>query len=345
MRTIAFFIVAALLVLSIAIAIARGPALKTGWQGDAVVNVDTDQVQNDTIRVMTWNISFAQGIGSDGSNYTPVSHDEMNARLRRMADLIVEERIDIVLLQEVDFSSGRSHSTDQLAFLAEKTKLKNRAYSTSWKVRYLPYPFLPFRHHWGKIVSGAGVLSRFPIGSSRSFFYEKPAEYSFLYAWFYPFRFRQETTLSIKNIPFRVLNNHLEAWAEGSRMRQAARLAEAVVDTLSASPILLFGGDLNSIPSALRSEPYYSAFPQHQVYQTDSTLKIVDSLPGFREVVPVDSIKANPEKWFSFPANAPTHRLDYLFVSESAKVVDYKVIRTGALSDHLPVVATILLSN
>jgi endonuclease/exonuclease/phosphatase family metal-dependent hydrolase len=312
-----------------------------GWHKDNVETVaSAPKAAGDTIRVLTWNISYAQGLGSDGTSYQPVSADTMISRLDRMAALIIRENADIVLLQEVDFDAKRSHYMDQLAYLAAKCGFGFRAYSLSWNVRYLPYPLFPFSAQWGRIKSGAGVLSRFPITQSTSYFYSKPAENSFFYNWFYPARFRQEVDIIVNNIPYRVYNSHLEAFNATTRMRQAEQLAVAMQQ--HKGNILVSGGDLNSIPGHHRKLFSSLSGDIHAYYKEDSTLSFLERLPNFKEVIPDDSMSSTAVDHFTFPANAPDHRLDYLFVPVRFKVLGARVIRTGILSDHLPVTATIL---
>src|SRR5512137_2576275 len=65
-----------------------------------------------TIRVMTWNIHH--GEGTDGI-----------VDVDRIARLIVDEKVDIVALQEIDRGVARSKKLDIITELADKT---NRTY-------------------------------------------------------------------------------------------------------------------------------------------------------------------------------------------------------------------------
>jgi endonuclease/exonuclease/phosphatase family metal-dependent hydrolase len=106
--------------------------------------------------------------------------------------------------------------------------------------------------------------------------------------------------------------------------------------------ILVSGGDLNSIPGSHRK--LFSSLPGniHAYYKEDTTLSFLERLPNFKEVIPDDTVASTAVDHFTFPANAPDHRLDYLFVPVRFKVLEARVILTGVLSDHLPVTATIL---
>ena len=54
------------------------------------------------LTVLTWNISYAYGIGSSGRGYIPHNEAEFKDRLARMGKIIKDSGADIVFLQEVD---------------------------------------------------------------------------------------------------------------------------------------------------------------------------------------------------------------------------------------------------
>lgn len=340
MRIFGFFLLSVLAAFSGFLAWAAFPYNTGGLKTDQILNSIPERIEKDTIRVLTWNIAYAQGSGSDGSAYAPLSAGQMQVRLKKIAGLIDSLGADIALLQEVDFASNRSYYTDQLKFLRENTMLKNAAASVSWRANHVPFPFWPLKNQWGRMESGAGVLSRFEIRLSQSFFYEKPSERSFLYNFFYPYRFRQTVDIQVNRRVFQVINNHLEAFKPESRMQQARELMKYV--ETAGENVILYGGDFNSLPAADAGRAVQKHFDS-DVYELDSTLAILSGNDGYRESVPDSLYLSNPDRWFTFPAKAPNRRLDYLFFQAGVKILDVKVIQTGELSDHLPVFAVILL--
>jgi len=93
----------------------------------------------------------------------PRDRSHFEAALQSIAAFIQTIDPDIALLQEVDLGSHRSHNQNQLEILAGSTGLLHHQAIVSWDILYLPYPGLDPRHHFGKTVSGGGILSKKPI--------------------------------------------------------------------------------------------------------------------------------------------------------------------------------------
>ena len=96
------------------------------------------------MKVLTWNISYGYGLGSEGSSaahpYEPKDRSHFELALRSIAGVIQTIDPDIALLQEVDFGSHRSHNQNELEILAGSTGLLHHRPIVSWNVPYLPYP-------------------------------------------------------------------------------------------------------------------------------------------------------------------------------------------------------------
>lgn len=287
----------------------------------------------DTLTIATWNIAFAQGSGSDGSSYEPRSRTEMETRLNTMAQLLVDHRVDIALLQEVDFDADRSYRIDQLKFLAERSGLSNAAYAPTWIANYVAYPGLNPRKHWKSMNSGAGIISRFPISENKVELMKKPASRSIFYRLFYPFRYRQFVLLGNNESDLSLTNLHLEAFDSENRQVQAKQVQRF----LSKYGPDLFGGDFNSIPPDSKKRNRYVDEPEIS-FENDTTMNGFFGLADYREAA--DS-SASSSEWLTFPAGNPSRRLDYLFIGDDWEVLDAWVLKTGELSDHLPVFARI----
>ena len=68
----------------------------------------------DRIRVMTYNLGYGYGLGSDGLDYHPKTHEEIGKAIREIGEVIRTDNIDIVLIQEIDFQSKKSGDINQL---------------------------------------------------------------------------------------------------------------------------------------------------------------------------------------------------------------------------------------
>ncbi|MFU8860209.1 MAG: endonuclease/exonuclease/phosphatase family protein [Cyclonatronaceae bacterium] len=324
------------------------------WAGDSVDGPGTqdgviyssngypaDIPEPDTLRIMTWNIAYGYGMGSDGVGYAPKNPEEFEERLHKMAELIRDKQIDIVLIQEIDFHAARSHKVNQLEVLSRLTGLAFGAPAVSWDAGYVPFPYWPPDYQFGRTKSGGAILSRFPIVDNEVILHPKPDANPWYYNAFYLFRYSQVVTVLAGESRFRVVNNHLEAYDNDNRSKQASVLASVInSDSETDAPVIVFGGDMNTVPEqASRLTNFDDDY--NDDYRDDSTMSVLNSIPGFREII-ADSLYATCENRFhTFPSTMPNRRLDYLFISNTMQLLEYEFISTGNLSDHLPVIATI----
>jgi endonuclease/exonuclease/phosphatase family metal-dependent hydrolase len=72
----------------------------------------------------------------------------------------------------------------------------------------------------------------------------------------------------------------------------------------------------------------------------DRTIEIVKNIKGFREIISPEEYAADENKFFTFPADAPSRRLDYMFYSEDLRLIQGSIIKSEQIfSDHLPIIA------
>lgn len=295
--------------------------------------------------VMTWNIAYARGPNPDNNVNERPAGPLAEERLRRMGRLIREQGADVVFLQEVDFDAKRSLRVDQLARLAKESGLRYAARAVSWRAHYVPFPYWPPRQHYGRVLSGGGVLSRYPIRENRVLLHPKPRSQPWWYNLFYLFRYSQRVELDLGARTVWVFNNHLEAWDKHNRAAQARSLLREVQRAVDERRfVLAVGGDLNSVPPEARRKHGFPDEPRDD-YRKDPTLGILRRLPGMHEIVPRARYQAEEEGHFTFPTLSPTRRLDYLFISDDVTLKGYRIVKTGDFSDHLPIVAELELDE
>jgi len=200
------------------------------------------------LKFLTWNISFAYGPGSDGITGNPLvppyqqkdsSHFESG--LKAISNLVKDLHIDVVFLQEVDFNSKRSCFVNQLDWISRTSDLNYRLPIVSWDREYVPYPGLNPKNHFGKVVSGGGVISRFPLHLIKNDLLPKPRENSFLYNFFYLHRFIQIFKINLPDLEINCANLHLEAFSQDNRELHLVRMQDRLVDY----DLDLTGGDFN----------------------------------------------------------------------------------------------------
>jgi endonuclease/exonuclease/phosphatase family metal-dependent hydrolase len=292
--------------------------------------------KGDTLTVLTFNMAYGYGIGSDGVGYKPKPKEMIYERLKNIALLIKDSNADLVLLQEVDFDASRSGNRNQVDFLLEHTGFNYAASAVSWDARYVPFPYLPISSHFGKVKSGGAILSRFPIVNQTTDFLPKPDSNPWYYNWFYLHRYIQTIQIDLGDSKVSFMNMHLEAYDVKNKALQARRLTELVKNQ---SDLIFFGGDLNSLPpNASQVSNFNDDYGDD--YSADSTQIIIRSISNYTEPKKNNSLESD---YFTFPPILPNRQLDYLFVQDSIQVLRYEVLNTGDLSDHRPILLTIRL--
>jgi len=218
-----------------------------------------------------------------------------------IASLVTTTGADLVLLQEVDRGTARSGGVDQVSTLG--TTLQ---YASAFGASLL---------HYDGGQYGIATLARGFIGYSstlplpvlpvetRSGGSTEP-------------RVALIALASLRTGQFTSINTHLDPAEGQARAQEVSRLAEAVKDQLAAAAPLLVGGDLNSTPDSPVLAPLKST--------------------GLRDAWS----ECGSGDGFTYPADKPAKRIDYLFLAGDLHCSAATVIDTQ-ISDHRPVLVTL----
>ncbi len=314
----------------------------SGWDGDDAARAEIvatkdapARVPPNVLKVLTWNVGFGGGLGAPTDVHAA---PDVRANLDAIAGRVRDSDPDIVFLQEVDRPSRRSGDIDQFEYLRQATGFPYGCFVTTWKVNHLPFPFWPPARQVGRIHSGQAILSRFPIESCVRQPMPQPAEWSALYNRAYLHRSLQRARVRLAPDAFvDLFNVHLEAFSQGNREAQAAILADAMKAVPAGTPVIA-AGDFNAVPpNALRK----NGFPDEAIdFTTDRTIEIARAGTGLKEVFLDDSPDTPEDGSLTFPADAPTRRLDYVFWRGFAGSTQ-RGVQPGTASDHRPVEAAL----
>jgi endonuclease/exonuclease/phosphatase family metal-dependent hydrolase len=229
-----------------------------------------------------------------------------NGELQRTAETIRRLAPDIAGLQEVDVNwSERSGFEDQARSLGE---------SLGMQVRFAPIYMLagadstkPARQY------GVAVLSKYPIVRWRndtltrlSTIARDPAPA--------PAPGLLEATIDVNGVAVRVFNTHLD-YRSDPRVRKK-QVEEMLTHMGNATGPTLVFGDLNATPESAELQPL---------------------LQRLR-----DAWQSKSEPGFTYPADKPAKRIDYVLTSDHFRVRSASVPVTEA-SDHRPVFVELLL--
>lgn len=271
-----------------------------------------------TFTVMTYNIGYLSGM----TNNVAVDRDSMlfADNLDKAKRLLQTDDADVLCLQEIDYASDRSYLVDQESELAQ-TGYGYVAKAVNWDKRYVPFPYWPPSAHFGKIVSGQSVLSKFPV---QAFNVHKLADVEsapFYYRAFYLDRLAQVCKLLIGEKQVIVINVHLEAFDADTRRRHMQQVLDLLGRYKEEYPVILCG-DFNSSPD-----------------EKDAAIQLLLD----QEDVGVVALEDPYDNTFS--SAKPSERLDYIFYTKSTlRLLEGKVLKeAGQISDHLPVWAAFSL--
>lgn len=226
--------------------------------------------------------------------------------LEAVAELVRATSADIVLLQEVDRGTRRSGNVDQVERL---TALLNTAGAP------------PYVAAFGKSLDydggeyGIAALIRGTVTRSRTepLPVEPPQERS---GKSYEPRAALVVDASTRLGPVQLLNTHLDASRqEHYRLQESAHIL-AIVKRMSAGQGVMAGGDFNAEPG---SRTY---------------LQLV--FGGLQDAW----LRCGKGDGFTFPADKPVKRIDYLFLGSGLRCTDAQVIDTR-VSDHRPLLVMV----
>ena len=229
--------------------------------------------------------------------------------LSRIADEIRASRADIIALQEVDVHwDSRSNYDDMINELAEEL---NMFYY------FAPiYDFDPLLENEPRRQYGVGVLSKFPIIKAKNHSITRlstqdPNPLPALAPGFL------EVLLNVKGAKLSFYVTHLDFRPDPTvRQMQVADMQQIISRSKNAK---LLAGDMNASPNAPELSPLFSRFKD--AWST-----------------------TNPEPGYTFPADNPINRIDYILTSPQINVKQANVLSTLA-SDHLPVLADITIKR
>lgn len=285
------------------------------------------------LRVMSFNIGYGRGPAGDASG--PWSEAHIRAQLDGIAAQIRSSASDLAFLQEVDFASARSHDIDQGRYLLEASGLRYASCVITWEKNYVPFPYWPPAKHYGAMKSGQCLLSRFPILASTRHRLPQPDANPWWRNRFYLHRAIDHARLQIAGQPWDVFNVHTEAFDVPNRMEHARRLA-ALVAALPDKSRVIVAGDFNAPPPEATQKKGFIDEPDTD-FSADGTIAIARGM-GLSQLLTDPSA-------VTFPADAPTRRLDYIFAGAAIDPVESVVLLPppGPFSDHLPVFAHLRL--
>lgn len=287
-------------------------------------DVEVSEPRGDVLSLVSYNIGYLSGLTNQEAVERPKTLFDGH-----LADAIAALRPlnpDIIALQEIDIASKRSYNVNQLEALANDLGLTHAGLAINWNKNYVPFPYWPISAHFGKIVSGQAVLSRYPVTKNERVVLGKVASRPFFYNAVYLDRLAQVTQVDINERSLIVINVHLEAFDNPTRFNQTRAVREMAETYAQDYPVLLVG-DFNSALN--RPE------------EGERSIEIMAESALFTSAVSRDQWTEQP----TFPSKPPEYKLDYVFYTPTTiELNDTRVVtEVATASDHLPLLMTFTL--
>lgn len=296
--------------------------------GNPQLNIATD-----SFSLFCWNIGFA-GLGEesdffyDGGKQVHMSRPVVEKNLTGIKQVLARYRAetDFFLLQEVDQSSNRSHSINQVEAFAEILDGYSYAFGKNYDVGFVP---VPITNPLGGVLSGLSSFSRYKPAEATRYAFE--GNYKFPNYLFFLDRCFLLTRFPLANgQDLVVINTHNSAYDKGNlRKSQMQQMTDVLVQEYEKGNYVIVGGDWN---------------------------QRAPGFPGFTRPYPAMSVpKVYPApdwKW-AFDPKVPTNRalkapfntdttsrtlIDFYLLSPNVEVLKVESIDLDfAYSDHQPV--------
>ncbi len=279
-----------------------------------ITNNYDQQIDNDSIySIVTYNIGYLSGMTNNKAVEKPKSLFDDN--LKKVKGLFNSLDVDIIALQEIDYVSARSYRVNQQNELA-KLGYNYVAQAINWDETYVPFPYWPPSMHFGEMLSGQSIISKYPLENHERIVLERVKNSPFYRDALYLERLAQVVKTKIEDKTVVLINIHLEAFDKPTRVNQLNYVLDLFKKYAAEHPTILLG-DFNS-----------------EARDKDATIQKLLSMP---EVGNAAFDKNNISNTFN--TKDPYKRIDYIFYTKnSIEYIDGKVLTEfGEASDHLPV--------
>lgn len=304
--------------------------------------------EGDSVTVMTWNIGYgALGDNADffmdgGTMVETADESRVRSNLAGIVAQIETVSPDLLLLQEVDVSSARSHRIDETALLRETMAGYQSSFANNFKVAFLPYPVPPI----GKVDSGIMAFSAYPIAASERV--QLPIPFS------WPMRMANlKRCLDICRIPLEdsdrelvLIDLHLEAYDDGEgKAAQTEMLRQILEDESARGNYVIAGGDFNQIFSSADT----GAYPAQEDKWTAGEIDVGVFSDGWQFLMDasVPSCRSLDQPYAGAERDGFQYYLiDGFIVSDNVTVVSAETQSLDFVcSDHNPVVMEVVLDS
>jgi endonuclease/exonuclease/phosphatase family metal-dependent hydrolase len=292
------------------------------------------------LRVLVWNIQYAAGRQQqffyDGGQAVSVPEQQVHDTLDQIAAVIERLDPDIILWQEIDRGSRRTHHIDQHRALLDRAPYPCHATTPYHKAPYVPHPG---HEHLGKVDMHLGIWSRYRIDTANRFDLARLQE-----SWARQ-QFNLKRALLTATLPiegggaFRLFDTHLSAFSrkDGTLPKQLSQISAEVDKAVASGQPWMLGADLNSLPPG--DDPARLGEDQ-ALYEVPSPLASL--YDAYTAAIPLEEHSRDPGPWrtyLPFGASVPDRAIDHIFHGGPLRMHGVSVVQdVRDVSDHVPLI-------
>ena len=121
----------------------------------------TAEVDQDSIySILTYNVGYLSGMTNNKA--VKRTKDLFDTNLKRLKNNLKTINPDIIAFQEIDFDADRSYHVNQMEAISN-IGYPYAAQAINWDERYLPFPYGMPNKHFGQVISGQSINSKYKI--------------------------------------------------------------------------------------------------------------------------------------------------------------------------------------
>ena len=288
-------------------------AVKTWDLGESTSSKQFVHSTEHRLRIATYNIAHGRGLAD--SNWAGTKA-QRRTRLSEISTFLRDSKLDVVVLNEVDFNSSWTNGINQALVIAKEAGFRYVAQQSNCDAA-LPFFTLQF---------GNVILSRYPIVKAQLIDFPTYSHWEHIAG---SKKRGLICELKLSNTEsVRVLAVHLEHRDEATRIGSAQMIIDLVKES---GPALIAAGDFNSTPIG---------FP---LSQQDANGHNAMTLLFDSELFTTD-LKHSPESNdLTFRSYNPRSVIDWVLLPRHAKIIS-RTVSTIELSDHRPVIVEVDLT-
>ncbi|MBI4738536.1 endonuclease/exonuclease/phosphatase family protein [Candidatus Woesearchaeota archaeon] len=295
-----------------------------------------DEIQR--LRVASYNIAGTKKRAYTVRDFLPWTQGKVNyGVLDGIAEFCHSYKIDVIAFQEIERSFHFTGYLNQQKYIQEKAGFSHFEYITNF--------------NFGKAYFDHGlcILSKLPIEDPRKVkLYRQDDWYFHLVEQFIGTKKALVTSIAIADVPITFINAHL---TDGDAKQRAKEVSILFEYALQCTPAILLG-DFNTPPKGNRKK---GNGPR---YINDESLSEIEELsrkhPRLIKVNPqlslFDPDLETEERHFTYPADSPNVKLDYVFVvNKDDDPVQIDIVEAFVpdvqLSDHRPIISDLCIEK